>query len=498
MIKKLCESVEPQNYLIDIGLEVHVELATRTKMFCGCRVVEPARVEPNSAVCPVCMGMPGALPVINKKAVEFGVRAALALGCTVAETSIFARKNYYYPDLPKGYQISQYEQPLAVNGILPIQTEGGLREIRIRRAHLEEDTGKLTHVKEDSRSYSLVDLNRCGVPLLEIVSEPDMHSVEEVRAYSFGLRRLLRYIEITSGDMEKGAMRFEANLSLRPVGSETLGTRVEIKNLNSFRAMEQAILYQIEQQTTALRAGKKVKQQTLGWNEAEGKTQAQRSKEEAEDYRYFPEPDLPPLLIERHWINTLLEQQPELPFAKSKRFTEQYHLPTQDVERLVEEKSMADYFEACLKISPDLSPRILANWMTGDLFGWMKEHNQGIQEIKVSPAGLVELLHLLEAKEVNQATAREVLAVMLMSGQPAKEIVAQKGLGIISDSSFIQVQIKQVLADHPKEVDQYLNGKETLAHWFFGQVMALCKGKADPAVIKLEIENELGKLKSKQ
>jgi len=490
--------VEPQNYLIDIGLEVHVELATRTKMFCGCPVVDTARVEPNSAVCPVCMGMPGALPVINKKAVEFGVRAALALGCTVAESSIFARKNYFYPDLPKGYQISQYEQPLAVNGNLPIQTKEGLREIHIHRAHLEEDTGKLTHVKNDGQNYSLVDLNRCGVPLLEIVSEPDLHSVEEVRAYSYGLRRLLRYIEITSGNMEKGAMRFEANLSLRPIGSEILGTRVEIKNLNSFRAMEQAILYQIEHQTLALRTGKKVKQQTLGWNEAEGKTQAQRSKEEAEDYRYFPEPDLPPLLIERNWINTVAEQLPELPFAKSQRFTEQYRLPTQDVERLVEEKSTADFFEACLNISPDLSPRVLANWMTGDLLGWMKEHNQSIQEIKIGPAGLVDLLKLLDANEINQATAREVLAIMLKNGQPAKEIVAQKGLQIVSDSNVIQVTIKQVLSDHPREVEQYLNGKETLAHWFFGQVMALTRGKADPAVVKREIENELGELKGKK
>jgi aspartyl-tRNA(Asn)/glutamyl-tRNA(Gln) amidotransferase subunit B len=490
--------VELQNYLIDIGLEVHVELATRTKMFCACPVVDPARVEPNSSVCPICTGMPGALPVINKKAVEFGVRAALALGCTVAESSIFARKNYFYPDLPKGYQISQYEQPLAVNGNLPILTKKGLREIHIRRAHLEEDTGKLTHINNDGQNISLVDLNRCGIPLLEIVSEPDLHSVEEVRAYSYGLRRLLRYTEITSGDMEKGAMRFEANLSLRPIGSETLGTRVEIKNLNSFRAMEQAILYQIERQTIALRAGKKVKQQTLGWNETEGKTQAQRSKEEAEDYRYFPEPDLPPLLIEKNWINTIAEQLPELPFAKYQRFAEQYRLPVQDVERLVEEKSTAVFFETCLDISPDLSPKVLANWMTGDLSGWMKEHNQSIQEIKVAPAGLVELLKLLNAKEINQATAREVLTIMLKNGQPAKEIVYQKGLQIVSDSDSIQGQIRQVLADHPREVEQYLNGKETLINWFFGQVMVLSKGKADPVVVKHEIENELNNFKSKK
>jgi aspartyl-tRNA(Asn)/glutamyl-tRNA(Gln) amidotransferase subunit B len=490
--------VESQKYLIDIGLEVHVELATLTKMFCGCPVVDTARVEPNSAVCPVCMGMPGALPVINKKAVEFGVVAALALGCSVSETSIFARKNYFYPDLPKGYQISQYEQPLAVNGILPIQTKEGIKNIRIRRAHLEEDTGKLTHVKEDNRSYSLVDLNRSGVPLLEIVTEPDMHSVEDVRAYSYGLRRLLRHIAITSGDMEKGAMRFEANLSLRPSDNATLGIRVEIKNLNSFRAMEQAILYQIEQQTITLRAGKKVKQQTLGWNEAESKTYLHRSKEEAEDYRYFPEPDLPPLLIESHWIKTLAKQLPELPFSKTQRYKKQYGLPDQDIERLVEERLTAVFFEACLKISPALSPKVLTNWMTGDLFGWMKDHNQNIQEIKIIPSGLVELLGLLEAKQINQATTREILNMMLQSGQSAKEIVAQKGLNIVSDSGLIQEQIKQVLTDNPREVDQYLNGKETLANWFFGQVMAINKGKADPGVIKQEIMKELEKRKSEK
>ena len=258
-----------------------------------------------------------------------------------------------------------------------------------------------------------MDLNRCGVPLLEIVSEPDMHSVEDVRAYSFGLRRLLRYIEITSGDMEKGAMRFEANLSLRPEDNEMLGTRVEIKNLNSFRAMEQAMLYQIEHQTIDLRAGKKVKQQTLGWNEAEGKTQAQRSKEEAEDYRYFPEPDLPPLLIEKQWIKKIKEELPELPFAKTRRFAEQYQLPAQDVERLVEEKSTADFFDACLEISPDLSPRVLANWMTGDLFGWMKENNQSIQELRSTLKIWWNLLRLIDAKEINQATAREILGIML-------------------------------------------------------------------------------------
>jgi aspartyl-tRNA(Asn)/glutamyl-tRNA(Gln) amidotransferase subunit B len=485
-----------QKYIIDIGLEVHVELSTRTKMFCGCPIVEPSIAEPNSAVCPVCMGMPGALPVINQKAVEFGVRAALALGCQVGESSIFARKNYFYPDLPKGYQISQYEQPLALNGRLPIRTDKGWNEIRIHRAHLEEDTGKLTHVKNKNANYSLVDLNRCGVPLLEVVSEPDLHSVEEVRAYSYGLRRLLRYIEVTSGDMEKGAMRFEANLSLRPEGDPSLGTRVEIKNLNSFRAMERAIRYQIERQTSALQSGKKVKQQTLGWNEVEGKTQPQRSKEEAEDYRYFPEPDLPPLLVEKQWIDEIKNQLPELPSVKIRLYVEEYQLADQDVERLVEEKSTAVFFESCLKAAPQLSPKLISNWIVGDLFGWMNDHRQSFSNAKITPAMLVELLVLLEGRQINPSTAKDILAEMLSSGFTAKEIVNKKSLQIVSDIRDIQKAIQQVLADHPREVDQYCKGKETLSHWFFGQVMAFFKEKADPDTIKHEIDVALRKLKA--
>jgi aspartyl-tRNA(Asn)/glutamyl-tRNA(Gln) amidotransferase subunit B len=490
--------METQKYHIDIGLEVHVELATLTKMFCGCRIVDTSKVEPNSNVCPVCMGLPGALPVINQKAVEYGIRAGLALGCQLAETSIFARKNYFYPDLPKGYQISQYEQPLAQNGILPIKTQNGWGEVRIRRAHLEEDTGKLTHVKDGRDNFSLVDLNRCGVPLLEIVSEPDMHSVEEVRAYSFGLRRLLRYIEITSGDMEKGAMRFEANLSLRPAKDATLGTRVEIKNLNSFRAMERAILYQIQVQTADLQAGKKVKQQTLGWNETEGKTQPQRSKEEAEDYRYFPEPDLPPLLVDKKWVDRIRENLPEPPFIKIRRYCDDHHLPDQDAERLVEERITAAFYESCLKAAPQLSPKLIANWITGELFGWMNEHSVDFSAIKITPRMLIELITLLEDRQINAPTAKVILAEMLSSGLAAKEIVQQNGLEIISGTGPIQNAIQQVLADHPREIEQYLKGKESLSHWLFGQVMSAFKGKADPAVVRRLIEHALSQLKSKR
>jgi len=281
-----------------IGLEVHAELATRTKMFCSCRVVDTTTADPNTSVCPVCAGMPGTLPVLNRTAVEYGIRVGLALDCEIMRTSIFARKNYFYPDLPKGYQISQYEYPLAVNGKLIIDTSSGERAIRIRRAHLEEDTGKLTHVNENGEDYSLVDLNRAGVPLLEIVSDPDMRSLEEVRAYATSLRAILRALKVNSGDMEKGVIRFEANVSIRPIGSKEFGTRVEIKNLNSFRAMERAVEYELARQADLLDRGEKVDQETLGWDEIHQKTYAQRSKEEAHDYRYFPEPDIPPLVVE--------------------------------------------------------------------------------------------------------------------------------------------------------------------------------------------------------
>jgi aspartyl-tRNA(Asn)/glutamyl-tRNA(Gln) amidotransferase subunit B len=489
--------VAVENYLVDIGLEVHVELATHSKMFCGCPVVDTAHAKPNSAVCPICMGLPGTLPVINKKAVEFAIRAASALGCEISGSSIFARKNYFYPDLPKGYQISQYELPLAVNGQLPITTNAGQKNIRIHRVHLEEDTGKLTHITRDGESYSLVDLNRCGVPLLEIVSEPDMHSVEDVRAYSTSLRSLLRYIGITSGDMEKGAMRFEANISLRPLGRDELGTRVEIKNLNSFSAMEQAMIYQIEYQYQLLLRGEKVKQQTLGWNETRGITQPQRSKEEANDYRYFPEPDLPPLLLDKGWINQIISQLPELPSAKALRFKTQYQLSDYDILRLIEDKPVADYFEACLQADTQIPPKTVANWIIGELFGWLKDHDEEIQHIKVSSQRLMELLTLLDQGKINQNTATVVLNEMLSNGLSARDIVTKHGLEQVSDVEFIHGLIQKMIDDHPTEVESYLKGKETIVNWFFGQVMQAAKGKANPAAVKLELEKTFSKLKQR-
>lgn len=479
-----------------IGLEVHAELQTRSKMFCACAVVDSTQAAPNTVVCPVCIGLPGVLPVVNRRAVEYGIRVALALNCKVAYTSLFARKNYFYPDLPKGYQISQYEYPLAEHGYLPIRTRAGERNIRIRRVHLEEDTGKLTHVQKDNESYSLVDLNRAGVPLLEIVSEPDLHTVEEVRAYANELRAVLRYLGVNSGDMEKGVIRFEANVSVRPAGNQELGTRVEIKNLNSFRALERAVAYQIEQQIALLERGGTVRQETLGWDEARGATYSQRSKEEAHDYRYFPEPDLPPLVVDQAWIDQIAASLPELPYARLARFEKDYGLPEADARLLVEDQAVARYFEEAVAAAPGLPPRTLANWITGELFAWMKQCGEDIEHIRVRPAMLAQLVQMTGEGQVNLTTAKAVLGEMLTSGKNAAEIIHTGGLQQVSDSQVIAQLVQQALRSNPQEVSSYLAGKETLANWFFGQVMRSAGGKANPQVVRAELEKQLAELKN--
>ena len=482
-------------YKADIGLEVHVELATRSKMFCSCAVVDTSTAPPNSSVCEICCGMPGTLPVINRSAVELAMQAALALNCSVVETSIFARKNYFYPDLPKGYQISQYEYPLAVNGFILINTPEGEKTIRVRRAHLEEDTGKLTHVNKKGDNFSLVDLNRAGVPLLEIVTEPDMHSVEDVRAYSRSLRSLLRWIGVTSGDMEKGTMRFEANLSMRPEGSEELGTRVEIKNLNSFKAMEQAILYQMDIQRAKLDKGEKVKQQTLGWSDSQGKTVAQRSKEDANDYRYFPEPDLPPLVIKNSWLDEVKTSMPELPNARRLRYRSANGLISEDIERLVEDKPVSDYFEACLAAAPNLAPKRIANWLLTDLFAWLNLNGQSFEEMEMSPESFVRLIAVVDDSIINQNTGKEVLAEMLAAGQTADAIIEKRGLKQVSDGNLITAMVAKALKENSGEVRSYLDGKDTVSNWLFGQVMRAAQGKANPQVVKEELNRQLENLK---
>jgi aspartyl-tRNA(Asn)/glutamyl-tRNA(Gln) amidotransferase subunit B len=471
-----------------IGLEVHAELRTKSKMFCSCAVVDSVSAPPNTAVCPVCTGMPGTLPVVNRMAVEYGVRVALALGCTVNPVSIFARKNYFYPDLPKGYQISQYEEPLAENGKLVIQTAEGEKSIRVRRVHLEEDTGKLTHIT----GGSLVDLNRAGVPLLEIVSEPDMRSIEEARAYAGALREILRYLDVNSGDMEKGVIRFEANISVRPKGVDVLNTRVEIKNLNSFRALERATAFEIARQSKILADGGTVEQETLGWNEAGETTYSQRSKEDAHDYRYFPEPDLPPLVVDESWLERVRAELPELPRARYLRFIEQYGLTAYDAGVLISEKAVAKFFEEAVKSKKEnVNPKTLANWMTGDLFGLMNQTDITVAELKVRPEALAELVGLVAEGEINQSTGKAVLSEMFRSGKSATEIVAARGLKQVSDERMLANLVKQVLEENPEQVASFRTGKETVANWLFGQVMRKAAGKANPQVVRAELERQL-------
>ena len=471
-----------------IGLEVHVELATASKMFCGCPVVDSVEAEPNIAVCPVCSGMPGALPVANERAVEYAMRVGLALGCKIEPVSIFARKNYFYPDLPKGYQISQFEEPLATNGEIHIETEDGQKIIRVLRAHLEEDAGKLTHID----GTSLVDLNRAGVPLLEIVSQPDMHSAAEARAYAENLRNILRYLGVNSGDMEKGVIRFEANTSVRPVGTTELGTRTEVKNLNSFRAMEDAINYEIARQSKIIEEGGEVEQVTMGWDEAKGQTYTMRGKEDSHDYRYFPEPDLPPLKIDDAWRECVCAELPELPRAKFERFLSEFQLGEYDAKVLVAEKAIAEYFEDTLHRLPStVAPKVLSNWMTGELFALMNQAEIGIDEIKVTPATLAELVTLVANGEINKNTGKEVLAEVFKSGKNPKAIVAERGLGQVSDGDLIAGLVSEVINENQAEVTSYREGKDGVANWLFGQVMRKARGRANPQILREELMRQL-------
>ncbi|WP_298010044.1 MULTISPECIES: Asp-tRNA(Asn)/Glu-tRNA(Gln) amidotransferase subunit GatB [Anaerolinea] len=470
-----------------IGLEIHAELLTRSKMFCSCPVVDSTQAEPNVAVCPICAGMPGTLPVINRQAVELALRVALALGCQIHPVSVFARKNYFYPDLPKGYQISQYEQPLAVNGILPIETESGWREIRIRRVHLEEDTGKLSHVHADGEVYSLVDLNRAGVPLLEIVSEPDLRSAQEVRAYAQTLRILLRTLQASSGDMEKGALRIEPNISVRPAGSSTLGTRVEIKNLNSFRSLERAVAYQIEVQVGKLSRGEVVEQETVGWDEAQEITFSQRSKEEAHDYRYFPEPDLPPLVVTPEWVESIRAALPELPWERQRRYVEALGLAPAEARLLVSDPALADFFDRVVGALKRAPARMAATWVTGELLARLNEQGQTLEVLRLSPEGFADLLDRTVEGQINLNTAKGVLQEMCMSGKPAVQIIAERGLEQVSDPEWIARIVAQVLRENPAELDKYRSGKSTLFNWFYGQVMRLTRGKANPQMVREEL-----------
>ena len=471
-----------------IGMEVHVELDTASKMFCGCSA-QAFGTPPNTHVCPICLAMPGTLPVINEQAVRYTVMAGLALNCTIQKHNVFARKNYFYPDLPKGYQISQYELPLCRDGFLTVEvgdtTPGGgvgeARTIRVCRVHLEEDTGKLTHVD----GYSLVDFNRAGVPLMEIVSEADMRSAGEAYAYVTRLRQIVRYLGVSSGDMEKGAMRCEVNLSLRPIGADEFGTKVEVKNLNSFRSVRNAIAYEIERQTRLLEAGEPVFQVTMGWDEGAGVTREQRSKEEAHDYRYFPEPDLPPLNLEPAWIEEVKASLPELPDVKRDRFIAEYGLGRYDASVLVEDQAVADYFERAVNAAGDtLYPKLIANWVTGELFRLMNEADVTITDVKVSPENLVALIEMVNSGVINQSAAKKTFGVMWETGRPPQEIVEEQGLKQVSDASQLMEIVDQVIAHNPDAVARFKAGKETTIRFLIGQVMKATRGKANPQMVE--------------
>jgi len=480
-----------------IGIEVHAQLLTKSKMFCRCSA-DYAAAEPNTHVCPVCLGMPGVLPVINQKAVEYTAMTALALNCQIPEFSKFDRKNYFYPDLPKGYQISQYDLPLSRDGWLEIEIGGEAKRIGIERVHLEEDTAKLFHTGE----HSLVDFNRAGVPLMEIVSWPDIRTPEEARQYLTRLRTILRYLGVNSGNMEEGAMRCEANISLRPQGSNELGTKVEVKNLNSFHSVKLALDYEIERQTKVLEAGGRIEQVTMGWDEARGVTVVQRSKEYAHDYRYFPEPDLPPLVISREWVAGIRERLPELPDARRDRFVEQYGLSHYDADVLTAEKPVADYFESCVKkglgtrdkVQGEISAKVITNWVTGELFRLLKDTGTDIEVVKVQPEHLVELLALVEKGAISISIAKEVFGEMFQTGRPAAQIVQEKGLGQISDTGELSRIVEQVIAENPGPVAEYLGGKEPVLRFLVGQVMKITRGQANPRLVNELLKKKLSRV----
>ncbi|MGB9710277.1 MAG: Asp-tRNA(Asn)/Glu-tRNA(Gln) amidotransferase subunit GatB [Thermodesulfovibrio sp.] len=459
-----------------IGLEVHAQLLTESKIFCGCSTKFGA--EPNTQVCPVCLGMPGVLPVLNKKAVEYTIKTGLAMNCRIASYSRFARKNYFYPDLPKGYQISQYELPLCEDGYLEIIVDGEKRKIRIKRIHLEEDAGKNIH---DPSGYSFVDFNRTGVPLMEIVSEPDIRSPKEAALYMKKLRAILRYLGVCDGNLEQGSLRCDANVSVRPSGSSEFGVKTEIKNINSFKFVEKALEYEIKRQIKLLSMGEKIIQETRLWDAQTGTTQSMRSKEEAHDYRYFPEPDLVPLIVSEEWIEAIKKQMPELPDQKFERFVKEYGLPQYDAEILTEEKALAEWFEEA--VNSGGNPKEVANWIMVELLRLLNEDGKDITECSLTPSKLVELLALIEKGIINRNTAKDVFEEIYKTGKSAETIVKEKGLTQISDSSVIIETIREVMAKNPKEVERFRAGEEKLIGFFVGQVMKLTKGKANPKLV---------------
>ncbi len=471
------------NYETVIGLEVHAQLLTDSKMYCACST-DYASAPPNTHVCPVCLGLPGVLPAINRRAVEFTMMTALALHCDVPGFTKFDRKNYPYPDLMKGYQISQYDQPIGLKGWLEIDVESARRRIGITRVHLEEDVAKLTHRSDGMEDFSLVDVNRAGCPLMEIVSEPDMRSPEEARQYLMALRSILQFLGVSTGNMEEGSFRCDANISIRPEGSSEYGTKVEVKNMNSFRGVFLALEYEVKRQTKALEEGKTLVQETRGWVEAQGKTVSQRSKEYAHDYRYFPEPDLPPVLISREWVEDVKARLPELPEARRERFVEQYGLTSYDAAQLTSSRALADFFEEGVAADNAVTPKELSNWLLGECSRIMNAYSVDIEGYrrKTPPARLSELIKATHGA-INAATAKTVLEEMYRTGKSAEAIIAEKGLSQISDAGELEKTVSEVINSNVQPVAEYRAGNEKAFKFLVGQVMKATRGRANPQVV---------------
>jgi aspartyl-tRNA(Asn)/glutamyl-tRNA(Gln) amidotransferase subunit B len=460
-----------------IGLEVHAQLLTKSKIFCSCSTLFGA--EPNTHTCAVCMGMPGVLPVLNKTVVEYTIKMALATNCPINKSCNFARKNYFYPDLPKGYQISQYAQPLSEHGYIDIEQNGGKKRIGITRIHMEEDAGKMIHDEHMPSSY--IDLNRTGVPLIEIVSEPEMRSAEEASAYLRRLHEILVYLEICDGNMEEGSFRCDANVSIRPRGEEAFGTRTELKNMNSFRNVQRALDYEIKRQQYILESGQAVIQETRLWDDAQGVTLSMRGKEEAHDYRYFPDPDLVPIVIDESWVEEVKRNLPELPLAKRERFMRDYQLPSYDAGVLTSSRVLADYFEDVARLSG--KPKAASNWVMGDILRFLNEEKRDIKECPILPKSLAEMIQLIENGTISGKMAKDIIEEMYRTGKPPKMIIEEKGMVQITDEAALAETIAKILAANTAQVEQYRGGKEKLFGYFVGQVMKATQGKANPQLI---------------
>ena len=471
-----------------IGLEVHAQMLTQSKIFCPCSTAFGG--DPNTHTCPVCTGQPGSLPVLNRKVVEFTIRAALATHCAIAPYSLFARKNYFYPDLPKGYQISQYELPLSSDGFVEVQVDQDKKRIGIIRIHMEEDAGKLVHDLSSERgSHSYVDFNRTGVPLIEIVSAPDMRTPEEAAAYLRKLRAILMFLDICDGNMEEGSFRCDANISLRPRGQKTLGVKTELKNMNSFRNVQRALDYEIRRQTALLDQGDRIVQETRLWDAARGVTASMRGKEEAHDYRYFPDPDLVPIVVDPEWVSAIKAGLPELPEAKKGRFAREYGIPEYDAEVLTSSKPLANYYEACLK--GYAKPKIVSNWIMSELLRELKRDEREIEECPVPASNLAQMIKLIDEGLISGKIAKSVFEEMYRTGKKAEEIVKEKGWVQVTDTSAIEKAVDEILAKNPKEVEEYKKGKEKVFGFFVGQVMKATQGKANPQLVNELLKKKL-------